>query len=244
MLIVGATDICDAPGQMDRTASSGAQAASIAAPGPGAPDAETQAWITDLESDGPGHDRAVAALHDVLMRAARREAERRRGSIPDRVAADLTDLVRQAADDALVAVLAKLPTYRGQSRFTTWAWKFAIYEISVALRREAWRGRSIGMDASDWDRLVDRRPIDPAAETEARELVAAVRRSVSDTMTAHQREVFVAVVVDDVPIDVLADRLGSTRNAMYKTLHDARGRLRADLAAQGWPASRGRGARS
>ena len=244
MLNITGADICDAPKRMDRSEPPGAPAAvdvpavpdaSTGSFVPAVPDAESIGWATDLASDGPAHEQALGALHELLLRAARREAERRRGSIPARVAADLDDLARQAADDAVVAVLAKLPTYRGQSRFTTWAWKFAIYEISVALRRESWRGRSIAMEASDWDRLIDRRPIDPAGEIDAQELVAAVRRSVAEAMTDHQRNVFVSVVVEEVPIDVLADRLGSTRNAMYKTLHDARGRLRADLVAQGWP---------
>ena len=199
-----------------------------------APDAESVAWLTDLAGVGPARDRAVAALHDLLARAARREGERRRGSIPDAVAADLDDLARQAADDAVVAVLRKLPTYRGESRFTTWAWKFAVYEISVALRRATWRDRPIVLDESDWDGLVDRRSLDPAAEADARELVAAVREAMAGAMTPRQRDVFVAVVVDHVPIDVIADRLGSTRNATYKTLHDARARLRADLAVRGW----------
>jgi len=207
------------------------------------PDPESVAWTTDLAADGPERDRAVAALHDLLVRAARREGERRRGSIPDAVAADLDDLARQAADDAVVAILRKLPTYRGQSRFTTWAWKFAVYEISVALRRETWRGRPIALAESDWDRLVDGRPLDPVDEAEARELVAAVRTSVAEAMTPHQRDVFVALIVEQVPIDVVADRLGSTRNATYKTLHDARARLRADLAARGWPAEPARGGR-
>ena len=203
-------------------------------PSTGAPDAESRAWLTDLAGAGPARDRAVAALHELLARAARREGERRRGSIPGRVAADLEDLARHAADDAVIAVLRKLPTYRGESRFTTWAWKFAVYEISVALRRETWRDRPIALAESDWDGLVDRRALDPADEAEARELVAAVRQSVAGALTPRQRDVFVAVVVDHVPIDVVADRLGSTRNATYKTLHDARARIRADLASRGW----------
>ena len=215
--------------------------APAATPSTRVPDAESTAWLTDLSGAGPARDRAVAALHDLLALAARREGERRRGSIPVEVAADLDDLAWQAADDAVIAVLRKLPTYRGESRFTTWAWKFAIYEISVALRRATWRDRPVVLDESDWDGLVDRRSLDPAGEAEARELVAAVRSSVAGSMTPRQRNVFVAVVVDHVPIDVIADRLGSTRNATYKTLHDARARLRADLAARGWTVDRARG---
>jgi RNA polymerase sigma-70 factor (ECF subfamily) len=200
-------------------------------------DAESAAWIAGLASIGSRRELVLRDLHDHLVRAARREGERRRGSLPPRVAADLDDLARQAADDALVAVLRKLPTFRGQSRFTTWAFKFALFEMSVALRREAWRGRAIALDDEGWGHFVDRRPLDPAGEAEVRELAVTVRNAVETALTPRQREVFIAVVIQGVPIDVVAGRTGRTRNATYKILHDARGRLRADLVARGWPAS-------
>ena len=155
---------------------------------------------------------------------------------------ELDDLARQAAGDALAAVLRKLADYRGSSRFTTWAWKFAIFEVSAALRRAAWRGRATTMDDAAWERLADPVPVHPHATVEARELVAALHRSVAADLTPIQREVFVAVVILLVPIDVLAERRGTTRGSIYKALHDARRNLRLGLARQGWAADETGGA--
>jgi RNA polymerase sigma-70 factor (ECF subfamily) len=90
------------------------------------------------------------------------------------------------------------------------------------------------MDTEDWDRLPDRFGPDPARETERRELADAVRRAVDEQLTPRQRQVFVALVLNGVPMDALVAQLGSTRNAIYKTMFDARRKLRAALAANGY----------
>jgi RNA polymerase sigma-70 factor (ECF subfamily) len=197
-------------------------------------DQESRSWLDRLGSAGPQHVDAVEALFELLHRGARHETNRRRGSLPPAVVSELDDLARQAADDALEAVLRKLGDYRGASRFTTWAWKFVIFEVSAALRRAAWRGRSIAIDDAAWDRLADAAPFDPHAAVETRDLLAALQRSVGGDLTPLQREVFVAIVVLEVPVDVVAERRGTTRGAIYKVLHDARRNLRLGLARQGW----------
>jgi RNA polymerase sigma-70 factor, ECF subfamily len=189
-------------------------------------DADSPAWLAALGAAGPGHDAAVARLHALLLRAARFEL-RRRGAH-----ADLEDLATQAADDACVAVLAKLPTFRGQSRFTTWAYKFALLEAGVKARRRAWQGREAPMADDGWALLADARH-GPGADAETAELLAAVRVAIDAALTPHQRAVLVAITLQDVPIDVLAERLATTRGALYKTLHDARRKLRAELERQG-----------
>jgi RNA polymerase sigma-70 factor, ECF subfamily len=199
-----------------------------------APDEESRRWLERLRSPGPDRAAAIEALFELLRRGALSEAHRRRGSLPPRVVDELDDLTRQAADDALAAIIRKLDDYQGASRFTTWAYKFAIFELSTALRREAWRGRSLTIDEAAWGRLADSTPTDPSAEADARELVAALERSVNEDLTPRQREVFVAIVIAEVPVDVVAHRHGSTRGAMYKVLHDARRKLRTALGAQGW----------
>jgi RNA polymerase sigma-70 factor, ECF subfamily len=148
---------------------------------------------------------------------------------------ELEDLCQQAADDALVAITRKLDTYRGASRFTTWAYKFAVFEISVKLRRHAWVGRTIPMAHDDptWDRF-GAAEIQTGDEIEAVDLLRAIRRAVVDELTPRQRGVFVAAVLNDVPIDALAERLGSTRGAVYKVLHDARRILRRRLERDGY----------
>ena len=145
---------------------------------------------------------------------------------------DVDDLATQAADDALLAILAKLHTYRGQSRFTTWAYKFALLEAAVKARRRAWQGREVALDDDGWA-LVAERGRGPGADAETAELLRAVQDAIATALTPHQRAVLVALTLRGVPIDVLAERLGTTRGALYKTLHDARRKLRAHLALQG-----------
>jgi RNA polymerase sigma-70 factor (ECF subfamily) len=194
-------------------------------------DPESSAWLARLRSDGGVRDEAVAELHGFLVRAAHREAARRRPSLPAHLVADLDELCHQAANDAAVMILDKLDTFRGASRFTTWAWKFAVYQVSAALRRESWRGRSVAVDDDAWERFIDGGASEPDRIAQFRELVGEVRAAIATDLTPRQRAVFAAVVIDEVPIDVLAERLGSSRGAIYKTLHDARAKLRTRFGA-------------
>ena len=147
--------------------------------------------------------------------------------------AELDDLAMQAADDALVAIMTKLHTFRGDSRFTTWAYKFALLEAGVKARGRAWQGREVPLEADGWERLLHDKTASPDGQAETSELIHAVRDAIAHELTPHQRAVLVAVTLDDVPIDVLAERRGTTRGALYKTLHDARRKLRTALASDG-----------
>jgi RNA polymerase sigma-70 factor (ECF subfamily) len=194
------------------------------------PSPPDDAWQADLTDDGPAGHRALAHLREVLLRAARHQVWRLRDLLPGAGAGELEDLAQQAADDALMAVLRKLGTFEGRSRFTTWAYKFGVLHAGVAVRRQAWRHREVPLP--DTLTLADTSPT-PAAVSEATELARAVSAAITAELTPHQRRVVLALLVEDVPIDVLADRLGSTRNALYKTLHDARRRLRTALTESG-----------
>jgi RNA polymerase sigma-70 factor (ECF subfamily) len=198
-----------------------------------APDAESLGWIETLGGGGAAREDAVQRLHGLLVRAAHFEIARRRRALGDNgFPSDFDDLAMQAADDALMAIMSKLHTFRGDSRFTTWAYKFALLEAGVRVRRRAWQGREVPLDAKDWAQLTDWHA-SPSADAETAELLDAVRDAIAEELTPHQRAVLVAITLNDVPIDVLAERLGSTRGAIYKTLHDARRKLRARLAANG-----------
>jgi RNA polymerase sigma-70 factor (ECF subfamily) len=210
--------------------------AAIQAPRPSAhghaPDIESREWLQDLSSTGRERDDAIERLHALLLGAARVEVAGRR-AVTDVGSRDLDDLAVHAADDALVAVLSKLHTYRGDSRFTTWAFKFALLEAAVRLRRRPWIGRELPLEAEGWAQLRDERHASPAGQAEANELIHAVRDAIVEVLTPHQRAVLVALTLNDVPIDVLAERRGTTRGALYKTLHDGRRKLRARLAKDG-----------
>jgi RNA polymerase sigma-70 factor (ECF subfamily) len=189
--------------------------------------------VEELRPGAPGREHAISALHELLLRAARFELLRRRAALSHVRGEELDDLATQAADDALMAVLAKLDDYRGASRFTTWAYKFALLEAGVRLRRRAWQGREVVLDPVDWPRFADGGS-SAQHRLEQSELLDALRTAVAGALTPHQREVFVALALNEVPIDVLAERLGTTRGALYKTLHDARRKLRRELAAAGF----------
>ncbi len=198
-----------------------------------APEAETAEWLARLQGSGTERDAALAELHAVLLRVARAELRRRSG--PLRIAdPELDDLAHQAAADALLAITRKLADFRGESRFTTWAYKFVILEVSSKLGRHFWRSPGVPLDAEDWDRLPDRFGVDPAHAAESRDLVAALRRAVDEELTPRQRQVFVAIVITGIPLDALAAELNSSRNAIYKTMSDARRKLRAVLVANGY----------
>jgi RNA polymerase sigma-70 factor (ECF subfamily) len=191
-------------------------------------DAESREWVMRLSSGGAERYAALAELHVLLVGAAR-YALARRGSGLAREG--LADLEVEAADDALVAILAHIDDFRGESRFTTWAWKFAFYEACVAVRKRRWLGREVPIEDEGWDAIA--RKAAPDDRVEQMELLGALRAAVEEELTSHQRRVFVALALNEMPADVLAERLGTTRGALYKTLHEARGRLRAALAAQG-----------
>jgi RNA polymerase sigma-70 factor, ECF subfamily len=188
-------------------------------------DEASRRWVEQLRRE---HPPALARLHDVLHRAALHELRRRRGSL---AGPELEDVALQCADDAVVSILAKLDDFRGLSRFTTWAYKFAIFEVSGKLARHAWRHHTPA--ELEWDRLPDALAAGPGERAEQREQLAALTRAIEHDLTPRQREVFVAVALNEVPIDALALRLGSSRNALYKNLFDARRRLRASLEAAG-----------
>jgi RNA polymerase sigma-70 factor (ECF subfamily) len=193
----------------------------------------SEGWLMALRSAGVERDRATAELHGLLLRAAHFELRRRRAALSHVRGEELEDIAMQAADDALAAVLAKLEDFRGASRFTTWAYKFALLEAGVRLRRRAWQGREVLLEPEAWPAFSDR-GISAEETLEQAELLGALKNAIQDALTPHQRDVFVALALNEVPIDVLAERLGTTRGALYKTLHDARAKLRRELAAGGF----------
>jgi len=199
-------------------------------------DPESQAWIDRLSPQSPQRDAAIVALHAHLLKAARYEVARRRASFPHLRGDDFDDLAQQSADDALVSVLGKLDDFRGDSRFTTWAYKFALFEAGTKIRRRAWQGHELPLAPESWS-VFAQAGATPQADAETAELLLAVQDAVRTQLSPHQREVLVAVTLNDVPIDVLAERLNTTRGALYKTVHDARHKLRRGLALRGLAAT-------
>ncbi|HXW80471.1 MAG TPA: sigma-70 family RNA polymerase sigma factor [Acidimicrobiales bacterium] len=188
-------------------------------------------WLKSLT--GEERDAAVVRLHGLLVWAARREVYRR-GNGWRVTGPELDDLAFQAAADALVSVLAKLDQFRGESRFTTWAYKFVMFEVSTKLARHFWRRADAPSAPVDWGRLEARLGVQPDQECEGRELLAALVGAIRVALTERQREVFVAIVIEGIPLDALVVQVGSTRNAIYKMLFDARRNLRTALVDGGY----------
>jgi RNA polymerase sigma-70 factor, ECF subfamily len=207
----------------------------VQAPGVGRPalDPESAEWLRTLAGTGSQHDQAVTRLHELLLRIARTEVHRR-GARLQIAGPELDDLAHQAAADALIAITAKIDQFRGESRFTTWAYKFVMFEVSTKLGRHFWRTPDVSLDAEDWDRLPDRFGLEPDQESEWRDLLEALHRAIDTELSQRQRLIFVAIVLNGVPLDALVVELGTNRNAIYKTMFDARRKLRASLAANGY----------
>jgi len=191
---------------------------------------ESESLLRDLR--GPRREDALGRLHALLLRAARFEVARRRPALPHVRGDELDDIAIEAADDAMMSVLRRLDDFEGKSRFTTWVYKSALLEAAVKLRKRAWQGREVPLEPESWA-LFSSTGLEPEESAEQAELLGTLQQAIDDVLTDHQRRVLVAIALNGVPIDVLADRLGTTRNALYKTLHDARRKLRLHLDEHG-----------
>jgi RNA polymerase sigma-70 factor, ECF subfamily len=195
-------------------------------------DSESAAWVDALEGGGGSqYEQACTRLHELLVRIAMDEVFRR-GPRYRITGPELNDLAHQAAADALMRITHKIQEFRGDARFTTWAFRFVVLEVSSKLGRHFWRLSNTWFDFDEWAQVPDRSGTDPVSHWQARELVEAARNAVETALSAHQRQVFTAVV-NGVPLETLASELETNRNALYKTMFDARKKLRAQLMASG-----------
>jgi RNA polymerase sigma-70 factor (ECF subfamily) len=199
---------------------------------PASLDVESREWLRSLRAPGSERDAATVRLHALLLRATRFEVARRRPTLPHLRGDELEDIATEAADDAVMSVLRRLDDFRGASRFTTWVYKFALLEAAVKLRKRSWQGREVPLEPEGWG-LFSSAGLEPDAEAEQSELLETLESAIAEVLTPHQRRVLVALALNGVPIDVLAERLNTNRGALYKTLHDARRKLRRHLQERG-----------
>ncbi len=190
--------------------------------------AETDEWRRTLTAGGAVQREAERRLYALLLRIAQGEVRRRSASLRFS-GPELDDIAHQAAGDAAIGVLRRLHEFRGESRFTTWAYTFAIFEVSSKVGRHYWQRPAVSLDADGWDRLPDRLGISPEEAGMADELLTALRTAIQTVLTRRQREVLLAAVVQGIPLDALAVARKTTRGALYKTLFDARRKLRVYL---------------
>lgn len=198
-----------------------------------ADDDSAQWWRELLDERCAGHHDAVTLMHGFLIRVARRELYRGGTAFTTR---EIDDIAAQVAADSLVAVLGKLSSFRGDSKLTTWAYRFVVLELSNTLkcrRRHAWIPR-LAMELDDWDGFAERIHHDPSRHAEAREMMAAVGHAVSAVLTDQQRRVFLEAVVEGAPPRTVADKYGMSRNTLYKSIFDSRRKIRGFLTANGF----------
>ena len=194
-------------------------------------DPESRAWLETLRSDGARYDAAIMRLHALLLSEARYQVRRRTAALAHPSGRDLDDLAMQAADDALVAILGKLHRFRGDALFTTWARRFAELEVPGKIRRRLGHARETPAETETLE-LRPAKDEDAQAITEAADLADRLGELIVDELTGHQREVLVSLAIDGVDSKDLATRLNSTPGALYKTLYDARRKLKHGLADQ------------
>jgi len=194
---------------------------------------ENSHWTRALTDQGPAREAAADALYAYLLRAARNELAHRastsRLSGPER-----DDLAHQSAADALVSVIRRIPDFRGESMFTTWARSFVTFEVRVKIRQHNRRSGFQTLVDEDWDRITSSGSHGPDADLEASELRQAVVSATMTALTARQRAVFVGIVVHGASIEQLAAQLGSNRNAVYQLMFHARRNVRRQLAERGF----------
>jgi RNA polymerase sigma-70 factor (ECF subfamily) len=194
-------------------------------------DVESRSWVDRLAAAEPARGLAIAELHERLRREAAFHIRRRVRNRPNFPRSDIDDLAVQAADDALIALLRKLDDYRGDSQFWTWARTFAALEAPVSIRRRLGHDRvGISKDPDHALRVADPGPsVHDLAE--ARGVLRTVSDLMVDELTERQRTVLTRVAMDGVPASKLAGELHTSRGAIYKSLHDARVKLRSRVAA-------------
>jgi RNA polymerase sigma-70 factor (ECF subfamily) len=195
-------------------------------------------WMRDLNSRGEAQAAAIDELRSLLLRGALYTLGRTSVHGADLTRAQVEQIAEECAQEALLAILERLQDFRSESKFTTWAYKFAVNIALTAARRERWKTVSLDslLDDPETPSLLPGADPNASPENTAQraEVWALVRETMDQVLTPRQRQVLRAMVFEDVPLDEVVRHLGSNRNAVYKLVHDARRKLKAGLEARGY----------
>lgn len=199
-------------------------------------DARTnEEWLYALNASGEIQETAIADLRNLLLRTALYFFSRNLSDFEEIDREEILQRAEDCAQEALIAVMNHLSDFRGDSRFTTWAYKFAINSALMAARRERWKGKSLDQLSVSDGRLFEWAPPDRSAIQ--REIGNIIQDVIETELTDRQRDVLIMMVFHEVPMDEIVQRLGTNRNAIYKMLHDARRKLKVSLQARGFEIS-------
>jgi RNA polymerase sigma-70 factor, ECF subfamily len=199
-------------------------------------------WLEELAAeDTPQQAAALDDLQQYLQRGIFYYLSRERSDLSTYGIQDLNQMAEDFAQDATLRILDNLETFRGDSRFTTWAMKIGTRTAISELRRARYKDFSLDQITADGELMLgldrsdaqQKRPITPEKATEQGDVMRIVGEALNEALTERQRTALEAVVLEGVPMDIVAEQMNTNRNALYKLLHDARKKLRTHLESQG-----------
>jgi RNA polymerase sigma-70 factor (ECF subfamily) len=197
--------------------------------------------MEDLRTSGSAQEAAITDLRDLLLRTVLFFFSRNLGDFDRLTRDEILQLAEDCAQEALIAVLNHLSDFRGDSKFTTWAYKFAINFALMTARRERWKGISLdqlsfvdGGSPAEWAMQGKEPSLTPDQFVMQVEILETIREVIEQDLTDKQRRVLILMVFNEVPMDEVARQLGTNRNAIYKMLHDARRKMKYRLQARGF----------
>ncbi len=195
-------------------------------------------WLRELRSEGPEQQAAISDLRQYLLRAVLYFFAHNPGDLRGLAREEIEQVAQDLAQDALLTILNHLDDFRGESKFTTWAYRFAINMSLVEARRQRWKNISLDNLLSRGElpdfQFEDEDAPDPGRSAEQQEVWDIMRDVIDNELTERQRSVLLAIAFEDVPVDVVSDQLHMKRNAIYKMVHDARAKLKKRLEERGF----------
>lgn len=196
-------------------------------------------WLSQLKADGtPEQAEAIEDLRLYLLRAVLYFFSQNPGDLRSLARPELEQVAQDLAQDALLTILKHVDEFRGESKFTTWAYRFAINMSLVEARRQRWKNLSLDKILENSElpdfQFEDKDSPDPDRNAQQQEIWETVREVIANDLTDRQRKILTAVVFDDVPVDVVTKEFKMNRNAVYKMVHDARAKLRNRLEDRGF----------
>lgn len=195
--------------------------------------AENQEWVNGLALNATDYERNVTRLYGILLKMAYTEA-RRKGARIQLAGPELDDIAHQAAADATLTICRKVADFRGDCRFTTWAYKFVAFDVSSKVNRHYWQRAHVSIDENDWAAWREDGTDTPEWLAEGTDLSAAIQRIIREDFTERQQQAFESIAIRGLPVSQVASEMNSNPNAIYKTMFDARKKLRDGLIAAGY----------
>ncbi len=192
----------------------------------------------DLRSEGPEQQEAINDLREYLMRAVLYFFTQNPGELRGLAREEIQQVAEDLAQDALLTVLNHVDEFRGESKFTTWAYRFAINMSLVEARRQRWKNVSLENMLSKTEvpafQVEDKNAADPDLAARQQEIWRVVRQAIDQDLTPRQREILMAIAFEDIPMEIVTEQFHMNRNAVYKMLHDARAKLKKSLEEKGF----------